>query len=246
VLVRELHPRVAAAIDDVDVRSLDDDGIDAIEAALAEHPVLVMRTQRLEPRQLAAFAQRLGAPELFPPEVAHPSSAMVTVISNRVGPGRGAPPYWHSDGLLRVEPPLRTVFFAEAVPPSGGETLFASTEAAYEALDAESRAQLDELVLVLPGDVRHPLVRQHPRTGRRALCINAGATIGIVGVTRESAARLLEELVAHVARPDAVYRHRYEEGDLLLWDNVAAAHSATEAVDPTLERVMLRCDVNAA
>ena len=246
MLVRELHPRVAAAVDGVDVRSLDDDATAAIEAALAEHPVLVFRAQRLEPGELAAFAQRLGPPELFPPAVAHPSSEMVTVISNRSGPGRGAPPYWHSDGLLRAEPPLRTVFYAETVPPSGGETLFSSTEAAYEALDEQSRTQLDELVLVLPGDVRHPLVREHPRTGRRALCVNAGATLGIVGVTRESAARLLEELVAHVSRPETVYRHRYEQGDLLVWDNVAAAHSATEAVDPALERVMLRCDVNAA
>jgi len=169
----------------------------------------------------------------------------VAVFSNRASRGRVPRPYWHSDGLLRDHPPDATVFHAVEAPERGGETLFRDARELYEELDAEDRRTLDGLTCVLGGGARRPLVVEHPPSGRRALRVNLGAIVGIVGVERESARRLVGELIAMHERPEGVYAHRYLPGDIVIWDNRAVAHSATEPPPPDQRRLIMRLDVRA-
>jgi taurine dioxygenase len=239
-----VEPGVAAVIDGLDVRTLDTDAASALLDLLIEHPLLVLPGQQLEPGELATFAALFGTPQAFPKNVAHPECGQVVELTNQSKRGQAAAPYWHVDGLLLEDPPLFTTFYAREVPPEGGDTLFADARGAWDALAPAERDALDGRQAVLETGVRHPLVRLHPLTGAPAICLNAGRTMGIVGATRESAARLMRELSDHVAEAERVYRHHYRPGDLLLWDNFALAHSATEPVDPSHARVMLRCDIH--
>jgi taurine dioxygenase len=241
-----VEPGLGAVIEGVDVRGLDTDAASLLLDLLMEHPLLVLPGQELEPGELAAFAALFGTPQTFPENVAHPDCGQVVELTNQSKTAQAVVPYWHVDGLLLEDPPLFTTFYASEVPPEGGDTLFADARGAWDALAPAERDALEGRQAVLETGVRHPLVRPHPLTGAPAICLNAGRTMGIVGATRDSAARLMHELSDHVAEPERVYRHRYRPGDLLLWDNFALAHSATEPVDPDHARVMLRCDIHLA
>jgi taurine dioxygenase len=76
-------------------------------------------------------------------------------------------------------------------------------------------------------DVVHPMVRVHPYTGKKCLYVNEGFTIGVVGLPERESRSLLEELYAHIARPQGIFRHRWRMGDLVMWDNYATQHRAT-------------------
>jgi taurine dioxygenase len=162
---------------------------------------------------------------------------------------------WHSDwSFLRV-PPAGTMLYGSVIPPTGGDTLFANQYAAYEALPGTTKRAIEGRMAIhsarkgyaregLYGDrdkgrsmaiisndsarktQLHPLVRVHPETGRKALFVNPGYTIGIDGMGNEGEA-LLEELFAHQVKPAFVYRHRWQANMVLLWDNRCVVHAAT-------------------
>lgn len=221
-------------------------GVSRIGDELERRPLVVVRGQSLKPGELVGVAHAFGEPERFtdlrPGYEAWPELA---VYSNDPGRGTVARPYWHTDGLLREVAPALTLFHAVEVPTNGGDTLFLDARVLYDELEPRERAALDGLVAVLAGGARHPLVTTHPRTGRRAIYANPSATVGVVGVERESARRLIADLYALYDRPDLAYRHRYRAGDLLVWDNHAVAHSATEPAPPHQRRLVWRADIRA-
>lgn len=160
---------------------------------------------------------------------------------------------WHSDQSFLPHPAFGSVLYGVQCPPEGAETLFANMYAAYDALSAGMRVKIEALHALhsfseyyealrerdpsqpeltesrrsaFP-DVVHPLVRRNPRTGRRALYINPGYATGIVELPGEDGARLLAELCAHACRPEFVYAHRWRNGDVLIWDNIAVNHKGT-------------------
>jgi alpha-ketoglutarate-dependent taurine dioxygenase len=245
--IRMLHSELAAEIQGVDVRDLDADATQLVLDVLVEHPLLVLRNQDLSAAQLAEFASLLGSPQTFPEKVAHPESAQVVELTNQTEAGQAAGAYWHADGLLLDDPPMLTAFYARSVAPEGegGDTLFCSAQAAWDALAPADRDVLSELEAVYETGTRHPIVRMHPLTDRPAICVNVARTVGIVGATRESAAAVIRQLSDHLDEPERVYRHRYRPGDLLLWDNYALVHSATDPVDPRFDRSVLRSDIHA-
>jgi taurine dioxygenase len=187
-----------------------------------------------------------------------PEHPEILVLSNRGEKGTkpivngGA--YWHSDITYKVKPPLGSLLYALEVPPEGGDTLYADMYAAYESLDDTTKSRIDTLdaihrygdryrlmaeedkdrppltaeQLAQVPDVVHPVVRTHPETGRKALFVNEGFTIGIVGLAEDEAKPLLEKLFEHSIRPEHVYRHRWKAGDLVMWDNRCTMHRATE------------------
>jgi taurine dioxygenase len=164
---------------------------------------------------------------------------------------------WHSDWSFLPDPPSGTALYGMEIPPVGGDTLFADQYGAYEALPAAMRARLDGLVAIhsarrgyalqgryggddardrsmtiRPSDDalathRHPLVRVHPETGRKALFISQAYTIGIDGMPADEADALLAELFAHQVEDRFVYRHRWSAGLLTMWDNRCVLHRAT-------------------
>ena len=187
-----------------------------------------------------------------------PEFPEILVLSNRGEEGTrpivngGA--YWHSDITYKAKPPLGSLLYALEVPPEGGDTLFADMYAAYESLDDETRAHIEGLEAIhrygdryrmmaevdrdrppltpeqlaeVP-DVVHPVVRTHPETGRRALFVNEGFTIGIVGLPEAEGKALLDALFDHSVQPARVYRHRWQAGDLVMWDNRCTMHCATD------------------
>jgi taurine dioxygenase len=163
---------------------------------------------------------------------------------------------FHSDWSFLASPPAGTLLYALDIPPVGGDTLYADQYGAYDALPHDVRARIDGLhgihsarrgyarqglygdrdvgrsmAIVASDDALatelHPLVRPHPETGRRALFCSLAYTIGIDGMTGHDGDALLGELFGYMATDDLLYRHQWEEGMVVLWDNRCLLHAAT-------------------
>ena len=178
--------------------------------------------------------------------------------------------HWHSDMSYTARPPRRTLLYAVEVPHDGngeplGPTLFASAAAAYDALDGDTKARIEGLEAIhrfsakergvtkpvavtdeqmeRNPDVHHPIVRPHPRTGRRALYLRKGECIGIKGMDDAEALALIERLSDLITEERFVYRHRWAVGDLLMWDNPAVQHIALRDYEWPQRRLMWRTTV---
>ena len=171
---------------------------------------------------------------------------------------------WHSDSSFKGVPSLCSLLSARIVPPEGGATEFASTRCAYPSLSSDLRRRVETAVAVhdfswsrdqiRPGfftekeraeypPVRHPLVRTNPANGRKALFLGAHAS-HIVGLRIEEGRMLLKELLDHVTQPQFCYRHEWQEGDLIIWDNRCVLHRATPFDTMRYRRLMQRTTVS--
>jgi taurine dioxygenase len=260
ISITPVHGRFVAEVGGVDLsQPMDDEHFARIHEAYLEHSILVFRGQSLSNDQHIAFSHRFGELEIHTAK--HwllPEYPEILVLSNRGEQGTkpivngGA--YWHSDITYKAKPPLGSLLYALEVPPEGGDTLYADMYAAYESLDDETKARIEDLdaihrygdrykmmaeedkdrppltaeQLAEVPDVVHPVVRTHPETGRKALFVNEGFTIGIVGMPEAEGKALLEKLFEHSVEPEHVYRHRWRVGDLVMWDNRCTMHRATE------------------
>ena len=169
---------------------------------------------------------------------------------------------WHSDSSFKPVPAHSSALSARVVPPEGGETEFASMRVAYETLPEELRRQVDGKIvvhsfgfsrsLIDPGigteigrdypPVRHALVRANPRNGRRSLYIGSHAWY-IEGKGLDESRMLIAKLLEHTVRADRVYRHRWQVGDLVMWDNRCALHRGRLWDSARHKRVMHRTTV---
>jgi taurine dioxygenase len=239
---------------------VDDALFRAIERAFHDNIVVVFRGQRLTEAQHIAFSRRFGELEihivtkyLLP---GHPEILLISNVRDESGEHIGladAGFTWHSDTSYRRRPSRCSLLYAKEVPQRDGtplgDTLFANTIAAYEALPetmkrrlcglkavhrysarrrvADSpRPKLSAAQLAETPDLAHPIVRTHPYTGKKSLYVTAGECVGIEGMPEDEALDLIAELDAHCVRPEFLYRHKWREGDLLLWDNASAMHLA--------------------
>jgi taurine dioxygenase len=178
---------------------------------------------------------------------------------------------WHVDGSWSAQPSAASLLYCLVADTGGGDTLFVSSEVAYATLDPELRERAEGLHAVhslehvnerkrradprrapltdeqrrRAPDVVHPLVREHPVTGRRSLLVGSMVIRAIVELGPAEGDAVLARLLEHATRPDRVYRHRWRAGDLLCWDNTATLHTATPS-DPGSERLLHRATVVAA
>jgi alpha-ketoglutarate-dependent 2,4-dichlorophenoxyacetate dioxygenase len=170
---------------------------------------------------------------------------------------------WHADSTFKETPSLCSILSAREVPPVGGATEFVSTRAAYDALPSERQVELDDLVVehdllhsrreigfhftdeeaAQTPPVRHPLVQVNPATGHKSIMIGAHAS-HIVGWPLETGRALLAELLERATRPEAIYRHEWRTGDLIIWDNRAALHRATPYDTTKHRRLMQRTTIS--
>jgi alpha-ketoglutarate-dependent 2,4-dichlorophenoxyacetate dioxygenase len=171
---------------------------------------------------------------------------------------------WHSDSSFKPVPSLCSLLSARIVPPEGGATEFASARAAYPSLPEELRRRVEHAVAVhdfswsrdrvRPGfftekeraeypPVEHPIVRRNPVNGRRALFLGAHAS-HVVGMPLEEGRALLETLTAHVTQSRFCYRHAWQEGDLVVWDNRCVLHRATPYDTTRHKRLMQRTTIS--
>lgn len=229
-------------------QQLDDALIDGLKDAFLRHHVLVIRDQNLTPDQQVAFARRMGEPAIYPFVAGLEGFPMITPVIKEATETVNFGGIWHSDTAYLDHPPKATMLLAREVPPAGGDTLFASQVAAYDALSDGMKTLLAPLRAVnasAKADVtrtregriekggeraqksfiaRHPVVRTHPETGAKALYVNRGHTLAFDGMTEAESAPLLEFLYEHQVRDEFVCRVRWRPGTLVLWDNRACQH----------------------
>lgn len=248
-----------------------DDDFAAIEDAYDRYGVIVFRGQRLGPDQQIAFSKRFGPLERFVLQrynlKSHPEIFVVSnIIENGEPIGLGdAGQYWHTDMWVVPVPPRGSMLHALEVPEDNGQplgdTCFASTAAAYEALPSSLRAEIEHRSAVYTAkkyveyrmanrdgaegevtqaerdgmaerarhivtEIRHPLVKRHPRTGRKCLYFSEGAISHIEGLGAADSAAILDAVREHILKPEFVYRHRWQVGDVVMWDNTACIHKA--------------------
>jgi len=253
----QIHPftgAVGAEIRNVDLAHLDDPTTDIIRETLFDRGVVFFRDQHLTPEQHIAAAERFGPIDInrfFKAADGYPMIAEVRKEpeqKSNIGGG------WHTDHSYDQAPALGSMLYAREVPPSGGDTLFASMYAAYEALSdglkrtleglharhssrhvfgANSRRPKDNDLQGRLGnpelatqDAVHPVVIRHPGSGRKALYVNPGFTLRFEGWTDDESRHLLEYLYRHAQRPEFCCRFQWAEGSLAFWDNRATWHYA--------------------
>ena len=231
----------------VEVCSPDPDPAE-LRAALIEHKVLLLRAPELTPDQHMALGRSIGEIEVhaFFPNLGE-GHEQVSVLDSNEG---NTATMWHTDESFLPHPPMGTLTRALVMPTVGGDTLFANTEAAHEALspamkrylegleawhDLGKIAQLrhrfgsgsaDGLAEAIRSDrrSRHRVARVHPETGATCIYVNPTYTTWIDGLPPDESDMILRHLQRHVTKEQFTYRHRWQVGDLLIWDNRATQH----------------------
>ena len=256
--VRRQAGALGALITGVDLsRPVGDDTFNAIQDAFHEHMVVCIRGQAaMTPEDQLAFAARWGEISIHPyvPSIDGYPGIMRIYDPNPVTVT------WHADTTHAARPPALTLLLARVLPPYGGDTMFANAALAYDHLSDGLRSSLDGMRAVHQGTelaasagldqqsvtTTHPVVRTHPVTGRRALFVNGNYPSHFEGWTPDESAPLLAYLYAQIARPELTYRHRWEVGDLIIWDNRYTQHAVvgdTGGAERTLHRVTIAGDV---
>jgi taurine dioxygenase len=246
-------PALGAFIHGIDLsRPLEDAVVADLTRAHANYGVLFFRDQALSPEAHIALARRFGdinVNRFFAAVADHPEIAEVRKEPDQTANIGGG---WHTDHSYDQIPALGSLLYARELPPIGGDTLYASMYAAYEALSDGMKRMLAGLSAVhssrhvfgagadrpadLAGrlgnaeaaeqDAVHPVVIRHPRSGRRALYVNPGFTIRFDGWTAQESEPLLQFLYQHAVRPEFTYRFQWSPGALAFWDNRCTWHFA--------------------
>jgi taurine dioxygenase len=236
---------------------------------LLEHQVLFFRDQPLTPVQQANFAARFGTLHVHPIYPVLADLPEIMLIDTHPGflPDNDN---WHTDVTFSTTPPMAGILAAKRLPRTGGDTLWSSNSAAYEALSAPLRRMLEGLTAThsvaksfpaerWAGDpafkeryeravakhppVTHPVVRTHPATGRKGLFVNEGFTTHINELNALESQALLTFLFAHAARPEFTVRWHWQVDDVAFWDNRVTQHYAI-ADYLSERRTMHRATVN--
>jgi len=229
--VAPVTPRIGAEVDGLTLANpLTNRQVEELHQALAEHQVLFFRDQPLDVESHKALGRYFGELHIHPntpgPE-GHPEILPIHADANSK---RIAGEYWHSDVSCDEEPPLGSILYLHTVPVVGGDTLFASQYAAYDALSSRMKTYLEGLTATHSGDhvyratnvlvgrddrgkvfpkASHPVIRTHPVTKRKALFVNQGFTTHIDGLPKEESRAVLNYLFEHCTRPEFQVRFRW-------------------------------------
>jgi taurine dioxygenase len=252
ITVRRLAGAIGAEIGGIHLSpDLPAGAIARLRAIWLEHGVVFFRGQEhLSAPDLAAFARRFGEVIEYPFVKGLPEAPEVIPVVKLEHEKVNFGGLWHTDTAYLDTPPMATMLIAREVPPFGGDTLFASGSAAYEALSEGMKRMLDPLKAVNSSakadvtktredrlkdnaredarkvyEAEHPVVRTHPETGRKAIYVNTGHTTRFAGMTEEESAPLLDYLFRHQVRPEFTCRFSWEPGSIAFWDNRCALHN---------------------
>lgn len=271
--VEPYTPHIGAVIHGLDLRQpLDRETQTELQQALAAFEVLFFRDQHLTPQQHIDFTRTFGSVSevkaFFPRVEGHPEVEIVESTAERPKASNN----WHADITWREQPPLGTSLYAQVIPASGGDTLWASLTQAYESLPPAFQAYLETLTAVhtweisgwteyllrkdASGDelraarakyppVEHPVVRVHPVTGKKILYVNSTFTSHIKGLPRTQSDALLSQLFALAQVPEFQARLRWAPGTLAVWDNRSTQHYAVGDFFPQhrkLHRITITTD----
>ena len=246
----------------------DDADAAAMRDAFARHRVLVLRGQQLAPAGHVAFSRLFGDLEIHVldeyhkaeyPEIFELSNIGPDGRPNAIHPDRGTL-VWHTDASWQATPALATLLYAEQVPAAGGHTLFADMIGAFEAFGKAERERflrlgvlhdlhvsrikagyegMTERQRAQRPPVLQPLVRRHLATGKNAIYLGSHGQ-EIAGLPDLESRGMIERIMNHCTEPRFVYEHVWRPGDLVMWDNGATVHRATEYDTQTEPRVVRR------
>lgn len=262
IAIRQIHPVFVGEVSGVDLtRPLAPDEVAAVDAGMDRYAVLVFHDQKITDEQQMAFSKNFGPLEdARGGTIAKAEDKRLATGMNDVSNlGRDGQPLaresrvrlfnlgnmlWHSDSSFRPIPAKYSLLSARVVNPTGGNTEFADMRAAYDTLDAPTKASIEGLVcehslmysrgslgmldysdeeLAMFRPVRQRLVRTHPVSGRKSLYLSSHAG-GIIGMPTPEARILLKDLTEHATQPKFVYVHQWRVGDLVMWDNRQMMH----------------------
>jgi alpha-ketoglutarate-dependent sulfate ester dioxygenase len=251
--IRRVAGTLGAEVTGVDAAAPSDEGIAFVRQALLDHRVVFLRDQHLDYPSEVAFAERFGSLTLGHPTIPSPSGQpLLEEIDSRKG---GPANKWHTDVTFVDRPPAFTFLHGVVIPPYGGDTIWANTVAAYQALPFELQELADKLRIVhtnahdyaVPSSrseaenplleasrkqfistvykTEHPAVRVHPETGEKSLVLG-GFAQSIVGFGPQASRDLIRIFQDYVTRPENTVRWQWRVGDIAIWDNRATQHVA--------------------
>jgi taurine dioxygenase len=253
--ISPLAGALGAEISGVDLLRLDGKGWEEIRRAFLKYAVLAIRGQKLEPADIMKVSARFGEPCHYPFVTGMEKFPFIFEVVKEPEETKNFGGAWHSDTSYLKQPPLATLLYAVETPSHGGDTLFANTAAAYDALSDGLRKVVDTLVGVNSAELKygggrsamhkkiggmkvhdtdnadqyvseHPVVRTHPDTGRKALYASRSHTTHFKGMTEEESAPLLKFLSEFQVKPEFTCRVRWAPGTLTVWDNRCTQHNA--------------------
>ena len=245
--VQPVGRHIGAEIGGVDLRRAGPRQIAEIRAALLEHQVLFFRDQLFDLDSQKAFGRQFGELHVHPGAPAPAGHPEVMPVHTDANSTYVAGESWHSDVSCDAEPPMGSILHLRIVPAAGGDTLFASMYAAYDALSTRMKTYLEGLTATHDGEpyyrgrykdkgvddrgkiyprAIHPVLRTHPETGRKTLYVNRMFTTRINDLSREESEAILAYLIDHCARPEFQVRFRWRENSIAFWDNRCAQHMA--------------------
>jgi alpha-ketoglutarate-dependent 2,4-dichlorophenoxyacetate dioxygenase len=280
VQIKQLHPHFVGEVSGVDLtKPLTKDEARAIEDGMDKYAVLIFHGQDITDEQQMAFALNFGEREnprggnIVKPQDSRLSTGL-NDVSNLGKDGKPLAPdsrvhlfnlgncLWHSDSSFRPIPAKFSLLSARVVNPKGGNTEFADMRAAYDALDDDTRCEIEDMICehslmysrgslgfldyteeekALFKPVLQRLVRTHPAHGRKSLYLSSHAG-AIQGMTVPDARVLLRDLNEHATRPEFVYIHKWTLHDLVMWDNRQTMHRVRR-YDQSQPRDMRRATV---
>ena len=269
--IERLAEQVGAEVTGVDVRKLDDATFEKMYRAWLGANVLIVRDQDLTMGEFVQYSRRFGVVEEHPAKLtAHEEYPEVLVMGvNKFKPDgtldmaiyrRGAEG-WHTDGSYNAQPYKGTQLYAVAIPSRGGDTFFASTYAAYDAMPEGLRRRIAGLrgAYVYGGrrkaqsllkeedrnrpPVFHAFVKTHPETRRKVLYFDPNKLLYVEGLPESESDALIAELKGYMVQPGAQYCHKWRKGDIVIWDNRCSYHRAAGDYPPEEDRIHWRVSI---
>ena len=260
--VQPLGPAIGAEVQNLDLKnSFSETMLNELEAVLIKHEAILLHVPDLTPEQHLVLAQYFGQPEVhtFYPNLGT-GFEQITIIDSKLGDRADM---WHHDETFLPSPPIVTMTQAQILPPCGGHTCWISMTTAYDALSSRMKQYLEGLsawhdmngpmtaalrhgavtherylqVINMNKRHLHPMVKTHPLTGRKALYISPTYTTHIDGIEPAESEAILAYLHAHCQHVKFVHRHRWQLGDMMIWDNRSVIHHAILDYQPHQRRM---------
>jgi taurine dioxygenase len=272
--VRPLHPALGCEIFDISLADAVNDAFDRVYEAFLDYQLILFRNVDLPPEMQVAFAQRFGEVQVHVMNQYHgykdyPEIYLLTNLDGKGLPTGKHPDkgtlFWHTDGSWRERTGQATMMYSEIVPEEGGETQFADMYAAYERLSPTWKEKIEHLKAIHNLDfsrsrrhghepmtneqkakvppVAHPIVRTHPETKKKAIFLGDHAEC-IDGMNYSDGRSLIEELNRLITPGEAIYSHRWQPRECMVWDNRCLLHRAMVFDTTRHKRVMRRCTIN--
>ncbi|MGY8994308.1 MAG: TauD/TfdA dioxygenase family protein [Rhodospirillales bacterium] len=268
--IRPMGPNIGGEITGVDVKNLDDSGFVPIYKSWLKYGVTVVRNQELEIADFIRYSQRYGPVLKHPSQTTrHPDHPEITMLGiNKFDPsgnlikaiyGRGAGGF-HTDGAYEEVPYKATQLYALAIPSSGGDTHFSSMYMTYDALPARLKILLEgrkaaytfskqgAMQALNEKGIERPLMLHlmmptHPETGRRSVYFDPLKIRYVEGLEKHQSDDVIAELKEIMIQPGAGYSHKWQVGDIVIWDNRCLVHKAAGDYPPEEERIHWRVSI---